>query len=238
MRLHISAVAVFCAVVLLQPGLAPATNITLSKGGLMALDYYYYSSDTARVVGRTPSGTGIEFSIWYPGNHGNDDGLYFVSSKNGGTKKLVGINISPYDAFTLKFTLVSVNGSSTPDTAGPLIVGAIINNSEGGPYAYQPKVIGFNPGDSVFATSQTATTADTISIVGIVANIPSWWWTPETNPWPESGALVKLLIEPVPGAVAIPEPTAMLLVGIGGLAVIGKRRKPGSAGFRPHSGRL
>jgi hypothetical protein len=204
----------------------------------MALDYNYHSYLTPRVVGRVPSGTGVEFSIWYPGNQGNDDGLYLVSCQDGGAKSLVGINISPHDAFTLKFTLVSVNGSSTPDTAGPLIVGAIINSSEGGPYAYQPKTIGFNPGDSVFATSQTATTADTISIVGIVANIPSWWWTPETNPWPESGALVTLLIEPVPGAVPVPEPTAMLLVGIGGLAVIGRRRRPGRAEFRPHSDRL
>ena len=218
---------IFCATVLTLSACASAVDFTLSPEGLMALDYNYYPDLTAQVVERKRSGTGVEFSILYQGNSDDDGSLFSVCCLMGGEKRMAGADISLYDAFALQFELVSVNGLSSPDTAGPLIVGAVINHSEDGGWAYNPQVLDF---DSVYhptvATSRTPTTADTISTIGIVANIPSPWWPPpEINPWPESGALVKLLIEPVPGAVPIPEPTSAILLGIGLLAATRRRRK-------------
>jgi len=194
---------------------AAGATFTLSADGLMALDYRD-SSDTPAVVSRTQAGSGVEFSIWYPGNQHPDDSLYFTSCSKGGNKELVGIDISAYDAFGLKFTLLSVNGQSTPQTAGPLIVGALIN-WQTSPSAYQPQIIGFDSSHTPTAGSVTTTDAGVIDLVGFVANIPSWWWTPETNPWPPSGSLVELLVEPVPGAVQVPEPGSVSLLGLGAL---------------------
>jgi hypothetical protein len=203
---------------------AAGATFTLSTDGLMALDYRY-TSETAAVVSRTEAGSGIKFSIWYPGNEHPDGGLYFTSCNAGGDKKLAGIDISAYDAFGLEFTLLSVNGQSTPQTAGPLIVGALINRQTI-QYAYQPQVIGFDSSHTPTAGSVTTTDAGVIDLVGFVASIPSWWWTPKTNPWPASGSLVELLVEPVPGAVQVPEPGSMSLLGLGALlsGFLGRQR--------------
>ncbi|MFA5251798.1 MAG: PEP-CTERM sorting domain-containing protein, partial [Phycisphaerae bacterium] len=128
-----------------------------------------------------------------------------------------GINISSFDAFALKFTVLSANGVSVPDAIGPIIVGAQITLS--GSFGYHPEVI---EGSSfpISATSTTTTDADQINLIGFTCYIPYWWYEPEgplgPSPWDSDGAVISLLVEPAPGAVVItPEPASLIFLGLG-----------------------
>jgi hypothetical protein len=207
----------FCAIPVM------GVDVTLNDAGLMSLDWHCWGeSFSARVLSsRDVPGPGVEFEIYYPSNKKPDRDLYYVSSEQWGAGSLAGINISMYEKFELKFTLISVDGISTPETGGVLGVGALINF--GSTHGYQPKGIDFlsRTPYSTTAISSTSTDADEISIIGFVAYIPASM----ADGWDPSGTTVTLLVEAAPGAVAIPEPTTLLLLSFGGLALLKKRRE-------------
>lgn len=200
---------------------AMALNVTLADIGLMSLDWYLpWGLQGAIVEQRDIPGPGVEFDIYYPSIESPYPVVYYVSWEDGGTSSLVGIDISMYDNFELKFTLVSVDGVSAPDTGGTLAVGALINFDS--THGFQPKGIDFLS-DTPYGTtaiSSTSTDADRISIIGFTAYIPPSW----KAGWNPSGTTVTLLVEAAPDAVAIPEPATVLLLGLGGVALLIKRK--------------
>jgi hypothetical protein len=176
---------------------------------------------------------GVQFDILYPDTRNNIPGetpsLFWTSCIYGGKGTLTNRDISMFDTFALKITLVSASGISSPDEVGPLVVGALINQANY-VYAYQPQVIATNdPYNPPSATSVTTTDASQIKLIGFTCNIPYWWYAPQgplgPSPWDPHGAIISLLVGPAPNAVVItPEPATLLLLGLGGLAIVRKRR--------------
>lgn len=193
-------VFVFAIVALMALGLSDTAVITesftLSDDDLMLLDRHFHHSSMAEIIDkRDVEGPGVEFDIHFPNTNSPNHSITYVSCKNGGEGSLVGIDISDYDAFALKFTLISVNDSNSPDAGGSLVVGALINH--GYSHGYRPKVISLRPQRQT-AISSTSTDANDISIIGITAH----FLTP--GGWDPNGSTVKLLVEPAPNAVLLP----------------------------------
>jgi len=205
----------------------PATPVlgkgfTLSDTALMSFDQHYGWGDATITNRRDVPGPGVEFDIHFPGNEQPDSVLHYGSSKDGSAGSLVGIDVSMYDAFELKFTLVSIDGVSTPDIGGLVSVGAAINpwHGEGSGEAYRPAWIDLVSDTPYDSTSISSTTIDTDQIfyIGIIA------WLFEPSDWSPSGTNMTLLVEAAPSAVVIPETGTVLLLGLGGLALLRKYR--------------
>jgi hypothetical protein len=136
-----------------------------------------------------------------------------------------------YDTFDLKFTLLSVDGSSSPGAGGVLSVGAVINRTDSASDdMYAPNVVrlaeGYDPyfQETFYRTNISSTTywTDVIYVVGFCAYQAEYY---RYGGWNPSGNNLTLLVEPAPGAVQIvPEPTTLLLLGLGGLTVLRKQR--------------
>ncbi len=223
------------SVLVLCPFAAHGASFTLSDSALMSLDYDYpcYSNQSATITNITDvEGPGVRFDIMYPDPRYIRDqmpDLFWTSCIYGGNGSLSGIDISSFDAFALKFTLLSANGVSVPDATGPVIVGALINRADY-MWAYRPEVIAIDdPYDPPNATSVTTSDVTQIEFIGFTCHPPYWWYDPEgplgPNPWDTDGAIISLLVEPAPGAVVItPEPATLFLLGLGSLALLRKRR--------------
>jgi hypothetical protein len=196
-------------------------SVTLNDIGLMSLDWYAPGSVKNAVIDRrnTP-GPGVEFDIHFPGIEPGQRSASCVSSKWGGSGLLIGTDISMYDNFQLKFTLVSVDSISKMGVGGVLGVGAIINFDSS--HGYQPKGIDLLSSTpyTASAISSTHTDAERISIIGFVAYIPP---SMEAG-WNPLGTTVTLWVQAAPGAVAIPEPFTVLMLGIGSLCLLRNRR--------------
>lgn len=211
---------VLCIISVLYPIAARGTTFTFSDDALMSLDYKYESTYTsASILSITNiEGPGVRFNFLYPdplNSSGKYPSLHWVSCIYGGSGTLTGRDISMFDAFALKFTLLSANGVSSPDAVGPLVIGASINGLDYA-YAFRPEIIAINSSyDPTSATSITTTDAKQIKLVGFTCYIPYWWYDSSPSPWDPQGANISLLVEPAPGAVVIPEPTTLLLLGLG-----------------------
>lgn len=176
--------------------LAIAESFTLSDDDLMLLDYHFYRHSMSEVIHKTDvEGPGVEFDIYFPDTNSPNHSITYISCKNGGEGSLTGIDISAYDAFALKFTLVSVNDSNSPDAGGSLVVGALINS--GYSHGYRPEVINLRPQRNT-AISSTKTDAKNISIIGFTAHFSA------PDGWDPNGSTVRLLIEPAPNAELLP----------------------------------
>lgn len=178
---------------------ASAIKLTLSDEGLMALDEYarYMAGLKATILEkRDIEGPGVEFDIYFPGNKHPYNSIYYVFSEQKLKDVFQGIDVASYDAFELKFTLISaVDGNDSPDSGGDLVVGALVHGS------YDPESISLSeskPGSSI-STTRIDADHPSISIVGFTARLlPPRRWDP-------NGTAVTLLIEPVLDAVSMPQ---------------------------------
>jgi hypothetical protein len=214
----------------LYPFAACGTTFTLSDSALMSLDYdypVYYGQSPIAVNITDVAGSGVKFDFTFPdplNSKGKIPSLCWTSSIYGGNGTLANRDISTFDAFALKITLVSAAGISSPGEVGPLVVGALINQSEY-TYAYRPEVIAADGSFPASATSVTTTDASQIQMIGFTCDIPYWWYTSSTSPWDPTGARISLLVEAAPGAVVItPEPATLFLLTLGGLTVLRKKK--------------
>ena len=180
---------------------APVTarNFTLSDEGLMALDWSSGSS-AATLIDRTDvPGPGVLLHIYFPDNERPDSVFKIYSYKYSGEGLLAGLDVSKYEAFELKFTIVSIDGVSTPDVGGLISVGSLIGPYDGSPSAYRPAWIDLVSGTTYDSTaiSSTSVKTDLTSLLGILV------WLFEPSDWNPSGTNLMLLVEAAPEAVAI-----------------------------------
>jgi predicted outer membrane repeat protein len=185
-----------------------AEDFTLSDEGLMMLHVgtYYYGATASIISKRDIPGPGIEYKIHFPGTKESESTLSMVCNNLCGSKDpIVGVNVGKYDHFALKFTLISIDGKTTSEAGGRLCVGAEVG-CDGRHGGFRPMLIGF--GENLEPNDISATSLSRISLSGegeILSNIGFIAYIDEPNGWDPNGSTIKLLVEPAPAAVAIPE---------------------------------
>lgn len=185
-----------------QPAVASPrfTTVTLSVQQLMSLDWAGRTVGRAAIVEKRPVGAGVEFDIRFPGSDAGNCSLDYVSSGSVGQGTLAGVDVSTYQAFALKFTLVAVNGLSDPNLPLQLAAGAVIGPAGDG------KMSSFEPVTLAFAPEQASKVAKTpmhtrkTRVIGIHAHV--------MNPqaWDAKGGVVTLRVEPAADADTLPSP--------------------------------
>jgi hypothetical protein len=168
-------------------------TLTLSGNQLIFLDWDGGISSGARVVRkRLVPYSGVEFDIHFPSNGPGYNSIDYVSSGAGGQGTLVGFDVSEYKVFSLRFTLVSIDGATGSDMTQELVVGAVI-----GPTA-EGRLSGYTPVTISFASRRT-TAVSTIPIFGVSniyqIGIHAHMAKPEN--WNPSGSMVTIRVDPV-----------------------------------------
>jgi predicted outer membrane repeat protein len=188
-------------VAFLFAGISIAEDFTLSDEGLMMLHVgtYYYGATASIIAKRDVPEPGVEYEIHFPGVKPNDSTLEMVCDKFGDSNDpLVGVNVGKYDRFTLKFTLISIDGKTTSDAGGQLYVGAYVG-CDGRRGGFRPVCIGFGENAEPNAISATSFSGEILSNIGFAVYIG------DTNGWNSNGSTITLLVEPASGAVALPK---------------------------------
>jgi len=182
---------------------APAsTTMTLSAEQLMALDWNGREVERSMVLNKRIAGGGVELDIRFPGNTKGLCSIDHTSSGAAGQRALVGLDVAQYEAFALKFSLISVNARCDPNVPVEIAAGAIIGPAGDGRYsACEPAVLGL-AADRAAAIATTPMQTEMIRLIGIHMHA--------VNPqaWDASGAILTVRVEPAPDAEVLPMPTA------------------------------
>jgi hypothetical protein len=167
--------------------------LTLSGDQLIFLDWDGGISIGARVVRkRLVPDSGVEFDIHFRSNESGYNSIDYVSSGAGGQGALVGFDVSEYKVFSLRFSLVSIDGATDPDLPQELVVGAVIGpTAEGRLSGYTPVTLGFASGRQMAVSSIPIFGVSKIYQIGIHAHMAK----PEN--WSPSGSMVTIRVEPV-----------------------------------------
>ncbi len=182
------------------------TSFTLSDADLMSLDWYLDycapdDSNAARIVAKRDIPVpGVEFDVHFAKKNKTNCRsrmVEYVSCDRGGESALAGIDVNDYKMFALKFTLVAVDGNSSPDSGGLLIVGALISNRHNS-MTYSTNVISLMRDHKTSVVSSTPVDIDKISVIGVaIYEMDPIGWNPE-------GTTVTLRIEAAPRAEVLP----------------------------------
>lgn len=175
----------------------PSKTLTLPNNQLLSLDWHSPHRRGGRVEAARPAatGAGVEFDLYFPSDNPGDNEVTFVSSGEGGLGTLAGSSIEGYERFALKFTLVSINGTTAPsEPAKKLTVGSLVGPSAGRLKVWQPLTLGLN--DS--GISSTSMRTKNIYQIGFHARMDN------PGQWGASGAKVTLRIKPVENAGPVP----------------------------------
>jgi hypothetical protein len=199
---------------------AKATDFTLSESAILSLDYnlssYWAPPPTATLMSEQDiPGTGVLFNFHFLGTSYLDCFRYQVSDSTYGAGTLAGLNVGAYSNFDLKFTLLSIDGSTSG--SGWVEVGSVIGPYNGNPWGVSP-VFTSRTGYPVTTVSTISVTLATISDIGFAAILyPPQMWSAGPHD-------ISLLVQPADGAVQIPEPTTWAMVTLGIAALFGSRR--------------
>ncbi len=167
-------------------------TLTLSGNQLIFLDWEGIPSGARVVRKRLVPDSGVEFDIHFPSNGPGYNSIDYVSSGVGGQGALVGSDVSEYKVFSLRFTLVSIDGVTEPDLSQELVVGAIIGpTAEGRLSGYTPVTLSFASGRTTAVSSIPIFGVSKIYQIGIHAHMVK----PEN--WSPSGSMVTIRVEPV-----------------------------------------
>lgn len=206
---------------LIAPAPAQATDFTLSDSAIMSLDYnlqdYYGPPITSTITSEQDiPGTGVQFNIHFPSTNSLDCFRFQVSDSTHGAGTLAGLNVSTYSNFVLKFTVLSIDGSTS---ASPFIeVGALIGPYEAAQWAFHPVITSLAGSYPSTGISTISVTSATISDIGFYTEEwPSW-------EWPAGPHDISLLVQPADGLIELPEPTTWALVTLGSAALFASRR--------------
>lgn len=181
------------------PPLPPSRTLTLPNDQLIALDWHGQGTIGAKVIKkRDVAGPGVEFDIYFPTNKPGHRSINYVSSGKGGFGALLDADVRDYEAFALNFTLVSIDGSSSPELAHRLIVGPLIGPTAGAkPYEYKPATLAFDSGQTT-ADIKMPISTHLIRQIGFHAHME------DPEQWNRAGTMVTLRITPAENAGPIP----------------------------------
>ena len=200
MKRTLWAATLSCALMAAYP--AKATDFTLTDSAIMSLDYdnrdHYPKPLTASLVSKqdTP-GTGVTFIIRFASTNSLDALFFRLADRNHGARPFAGLDARAYKSFALKFTLVSIDGSTSgSETLG---VGAVVGPSQRSSNAFRPKPISLTGSDPRSAVSTTLADPGFINVVGFTV-----YQSPEG--WRAGPHEVTLLVQPADGAVPLEIP--------------------------------
>jgi len=108
------------------------TTMTLSAEQLMALDWDGTMAGRPTVENKRIIGAGVEFDIRFPSNKPWTNSMDYTSTSAAGQGTLAGLDVRQYEAFALKFTLVSVSGQADPNEPLQIAAGALIGPAGNG----------------------------------------------------------------------------------------------------------
>jgi hypothetical protein len=168
-------------------------TLTLSGNQLIFLDWDGGIPSGARIVRkRVVPDSGVEFDIHFPNNGPGYNSIDYVSSGVGGQGALIGFDVSEYKVFSLRFTLVSIDGATGSDMTQELVVGAVIGpTAEGRLSDYTPVTLSFDSGRTTAVSAIPIFGVSKIYQIGIHAHMAK----PEN--WSPSGSMVTVRVEPV-----------------------------------------
>lgn len=178
----------------------PSKTLTLPADQLVQLDWHSPHRRGGRIENIRPVGDGVEFDIDFPSNNPGDNEVTYVSSGEGGLGLLVGMNVSGYETFTLKFTLVSINGTAAaPELDKQITVGAVIGPTAGRIRDCDRQILSLN-GAERSAVSSTVMRTTELYQIGFYAGMKN------PKAWSEKPTKLTLRIEPVENAGRVPQP--------------------------------
>jgi hypothetical protein len=168
-------------------------TLTLSGNQLIFLDWDGGIPIGARVTRkRLVPDSGVEFDINFPSNEPGYNTIDYVSSGAGGQGTLVGFNVSEHKTFSLRFTLVSIDGAAGSEMAQELVVGALIGpTAEGGLSGYTPVTLSFASGRTTAVSTIPISGVSNIYQIGIHAHMA------KPKNWNPSGCTVTIRVDPV-----------------------------------------
>ncbi len=177
-----------------------AKEFTLSNKGIMSLDDtkakgFYSPLLTATVTARRERADGgVELDIHFLSTKSPDYNLQLTSNQGAGAKTLVGLDLSAWDKYALKFTILAADGSTT--SCPTMTVGALIGpTADDRRYAYFPVRLALPAKPS--GVSSTGKFAPKPSVLGMTISLYG-------GNWPEGPHDVTMLVEPVAGATPLP----------------------------------
>jgi len=178
-----------------------STTMTLSAEQLMALDWNGREVDRSMILDKRVAGAGVELDIRFPGNTVGLCAIDHTSSGAAGQRTLVGLDVAPYEAFALKFSLISVNAHCDPNVPLEVAAGAVVGPSgDGRVSAYEPVLLGL-AADRATAVATTPMHTRTIRVIGIHVHVV------DPLAWDTSGGILTIRVEPAPDAEILPMPS-------------------------------
>ena len=178
---------------------AKGAPFTLSESAIVALDdtkaegYFRPPMAATITATRKHAGGGIEMDVHFPSTKNADYSLYLTSNARGGSKKLVGMDVSAFDEYQLKVTILTVDGSKS---ASPKVTaGALIGpTADGHGYSYKPFHIGLSSTPTAILSSKGF--GPKISMLGLMISFYPFQW-------PEGSHDMTVLVESAPGATPV-----------------------------------
>jgi len=171
-----------------------STTMTLSAEQLMALDWNGRLVERSMILDKRLVGTGVELDIRFPGNSPRVCSIDHTSSGAAGRRALVGLDVGRYEAFALKFSLISVNVRRDPNAPPEIAVGAVIGPAGDGRHsACEPIVLDLSA-DRATGIARTPMNTGKIRVIGIHVHAVN----PQT--WDANGGIVTIRVEPAPDA--------------------------------------
>lgn len=157
-------VLVFAAL-LIADSAVKSEDCTLSEEAILSLDYNMHNLNpnaTAKVVSKKLiPGLGVDFQIHFASTNGHDAFFGMASDTEHGSGAAAGQDVSSCKRFSLRFSLISIDGST--NAPGVLEVGTGVGDAPGRP-------IGFLAPRHISLTKRPQTTVSATGLLGTKTN--------------------------------------------------------------------